>query len=252
MASAELPLQPPQAWGGRDDGPQAEHARWHSVIRPWAPGASPAGAVVLIGFPSDEGVRRNQGRVGAADGPGALRRALGSLSDPGPPLFDAGDVPVGDDLEADQQQLGVVVAAVLAAGGLPVVLGGGHEVAYGSYLGWASALTGPDERWGIVNLDAHFDLRDEPFSTSGTPFRQIARDEQTAGRQLRYAVAGISRASNTRALFETARALGVDWLSDESDDRGAVIGFLTSWLEQFDRVHLSIDLDVLPGSVAPG
>lgn len=252
MASAELPLQPPSPWAGRDDGPQPEQARWHSVIRPWTPGAPSDGAVVLIGFPSDEGVRRNQGRVGAAGGPEALRRALASLSDPGVPLLDAGDIPADADLEAGQQRLGVVVAAVLTAGGVPIVLGGGHELAYGSYLGWSASLARPDERWGVVNLDAHFDLRDEPHSTSGTPFRQMARDEQAAGRELGYAVVGISRASNTRVLFETASALGVEWLSDEMDDRGTLIGFMTSWLEQVDRVHLSIDVDVLPGSVAPG
>lgn len=259
MGSAELPVRPPRAWTGRDDGAQPDHARWHSVIRPWASGTPADGAVVVIGFPSDQGVRRNHGRVGAAGGPDALRGALASLSDPGVPLFDAGDVvlfdagdaPRDDDVEAGQERLGVVVGAVLSAGGLPVVLGGGHEVAYGSYLGWSSTTAAAD-RWGVVNLDAHFDLRDDPRSTSGTPFRQMARAEQAAGRRLRYAVAGISRANNTRALFGTAARLGVDWLGDEAADPQTVIGFLAPWLEGVDRVHLSVDLDVLPGSIAPG
>lgn len=222
------------------------------MIRPWTPGTAAGEAVVLIGFPSDEGVHRNHGRIGAAGGPEALRGTLASLSDPGVWLLDAGDVPVDTDLEAAQARLGTVVAAVLSAGGLPAVVGGGHDVAYGSYLGWSSVLTGAGERWGVLNLDAHFDLREEPRSTSGTPFRQIARAEQESGRRIRYAVAGISGASNTRVLFETADALGVAWLSDEADDRGTVVGFVTQWLEDVDRVHLSIDLDVLPGSVAPG
>ena len=45
-------------WVGRNDGPGPEHARWHSTIQDLdelddAPG------VALIGFASDEGVRRN-------------------------------------------------------------------------------------------------------------------------------------------------------------------------------------------------
>ena len=89
---ADRPFVP---WAGRVDGPGPEHARWHSVVRGWAPGESlPEGAVVLVGFASDEGVRRNGGRVGAAAGPAALRQALASLSDPGCPAFDAGDVVV--------------------------------------------------------------------------------------------------------------------------------------------------------------
>lgn len=264
MDSAEAPLRRFPDWTGRVDGPEASHARWHSVMREWeglrdarsAPRSSRSGtpAVVLIGFASDEGVRRNQGRIGAAGGPIALRQALASLSDPGVALFDAGDVVVDSDLETGQARLGSVVETVLAAGGLPVVLGGGHEVAYGSYLGWAARL-GPGDRgeqWGILNLDAHFDLREESRSTSGTPFRQIAHAERAAGRSLVYAVAGISRASNTRALFDTAATLGATWVLDDAADSGSLVLFVGEWLEGVDRVHLSIDLDVLPASVAPG
>ena len=36
----------------------------------------PSNGVALLGFSSDEGVRRNQGRSGAKEGPLALRQAL--------------------------------------------------------------------------------------------------------------------------------------------------------------------------------
>ena len=102
-------------WTGRDDGPGPEHARWHSVVRGWVPGEQlHEGAVVLVGFASDEGVRRNGGRVGAAAGPAALRGALASLGDPGRPVFDAGDVVVDSDLEGGQARLGVGARADLA------------------------------------------------------------------------------------------------------------------------------------------
>ena len=39
-------------------------------------------------------------------------------------------------------------------------------------------------RVGVLNLDAHFDLRDEPVPSSGTPFLQMARAEAAAGREL--------------------------------------------------------------------
>ena len=65
------------------------------------------------------------------------------------------------------------------AGQFPVVLGGGHEVAFGTYLGLAriSRSAHPGDRIGILNLDAHFDLRPGPVPSSGTPFRQIAEHE---------------------------------------------------------------------------
>ena len=260
------------AWSGRDDGPGAQHARWHTVMRPLAAdlaglgdsGSSDdsggssgsedsvgSGGVVVLGFASDEGVRRNKGRVGAADGPDALRAALGSLADPGRPLADAGDVVVADgDLEAGQARLGAAVAAVLDAGALPVVLGGGHAVAFGTYLGWAPSAG--RERWGVLNIDTHFDLRDDPTPSSGTPFLQAARAEADAGRTLRYGIVGISRANNTAALFETADALGVTYLEDDACDPAAVRAFVADFLADVDRVHLTIDLDALPASVAPG
>lgn len=241
--------RPPQPWTGRVDGEDPAHARWHTVVRPWSPGEPLApGTAVLVGFASDEGVRRNQGRVGAAEGPDALRRALASLAAPGLPLADAGDVVVADGrLEEGQERLGALVRAVLAAGGLPVVLGGGHEVAYGSYRGWAGA-----SGWGILNLDAHFDLRGDDLATSGTPFAQAARDEAARGRPLAYAVAGISRADNTRALFESAAALSTRVLLDEHCDPATARAFAAGFAAGLERVHLSLDLDVLPAAVAPG
>ncbi|NCD18049.1 MAG: formimidoylglutamase [Actinobacteria bacterium] len=245
---------PARSWTGRDDGPGPEHARWHSEIRPWLPGQPAAGAAVILGFASDEGVRRIGGRVGAASGPAALRGALASLAAPGTGLFDGGDVVVGEDLEGGQVLLGEQVAAVLRDGGLPVVLGGGHEVAFGSYLGWgATSDPGPaGERWGILNVDAHFDLREAPIPTSGTPFLQAARAEAAAGREFRYAVVGISRANNTRALFATAAALDVPFLDDAASRPGVVAAFVGEWLRGVDRVHLTLDLDALPAAVAPG
>ncbi|MFC9790994.1 formimidoylglutamase [Rhodococcus sp. NPDC127528] len=245
----------PTAWSGRDDGPGAEHLRWHSAIAPLA-GRTDSGAGVLVGFRSDEGVRRNKGRPGAADGPAALRRALASMSLASPVrLFDAGDVEVaGEDLDGGQARLGSAVTDLLDAGSLVTVLGGGHEVAYGSYLGIAnSAAVASGARLGVLNLDAHFDLRSDARPSSGTPFRQMADRETALGRTLDYAVLGISQPSNTAALFATAAELGVRHLLDDDCANPAVVeSFLDEFLDGVDVVYLTIDLDVLPAAVAPG
>jgi formiminoglutamase len=133
---------------------------------------------VLIGFPQDEGVRRNGGRPGAARVPAEIRRCLYRLPpfDPavevevGRGLLDLGDVSIHGDLEQSQQALAAVVAAVLAAGSVPIVLGGGHETANGHYLGPGEA----GRPAGIVNLDAHLDVRPllEGRGHSGSLFRQ--------------------------------------------------------------------------------
>ncbi|GAA4478099.1 formimidoylglutamase [Rhodococcus olei] len=247
----------PAAWTGRDDGPGARHLRWHRAVEP-LDGDARSGAGVLVGFRSDEGVRRNKGRPGAADGPAALRRALSSMSLAAPVrVFDAGDVAVrDDDLESGQTRLGAAVTGLLDAGHLVTVLGGGHEVAYGSYLGVAdSASVASGARLGVLNLDAHFDLRADARPSSGTPFRQMAEREASLGREFRYSVLGISQPSNTAALFETAAELGVRHLLDD-DCTAANLPVVESFVEDFlgtvDVVYLTIDLDVLPAAVAPG
>lgn len=222
--------------------------------------------VALLGFRSEEGVRRNRGRVGAADGPDALRRALaplalhGVLASGEVQLHDLGDAETaGEDLEAGQAAAAALTAQGLDRAGsrLTVVLGGGHETAWSSYLGLMGSGLGPraGQRWGVLNLDAHFDLRSEPRPTSGTPFAQMAEAERAAGRELRYAVLGIAEPSNTGALFARARELGVTWWTDEQCLAAGAEG-ITRFVEQFtaelDVLYLTIDLDVLPAAAAPG
>ncbi|MBE4717786.1 formimidoylglutamase [Pseudarthrobacter sp. AB1] len=263
---------PPQPWSGRFDGDGDGHRRWWQAVSPYAPlsasssspapvthAGSPTGApqrpAVILGFASDEGVRRNKGRTGAALAPAAIRAALGPLAfHLGRSVSDAGDVVVSDGaLEAGQARAGNAVAAMIDAGMLTFLLGGGHETAYASYLGVAgSEAVSGGQRLGVLNLDAHFDLRDEQLPSSGTPFLQMAQAEAAAGREFRYAVVGISEPNNTPALFATAERLGVKYVLDEDCAAGRVESFVAQFLDGVDLLYLTIDLDVLPASVAPG
>src|SRR5437588_5164686 len=79
------------------------------------------GRAVLVGFPQDEGVRRNHGRAGAAAAPCTIRKYLDRLTSwdavsqvdlaTSPPL-DFGDLTCDADLETAQQALGNVVAVL--------------------------------------------------------------------------------------------------------------------------------------------
>ena len=257
MSTNEFVDSAPESWTGRDDGPGPEHLRWHHVVRPLDAETEP-GACAFVGFRCDEGVRRNQGRPGAAEGPGALRKALAPMALATPlTAHDVGDVAVADaGLEAGQERLGRVVSELLDRGHFPVVLGGGHEVAFASYLGLAgSRAVRAGARPGVLNLDAHFDLRPDPVPSSGTPFRQIAECERARGAEFHYAVLGISQPSNTAVLFDTADSLGVRYLLDDEcavGNTAAVDTFVDDFLATVDLVHLTIDLDVMPASVAPG
>jgi formiminoglutamase len=247
------------AWGGRVDVAEGDLAlRWHQVVRSAGAGSS-ADGLSLIGLASDAGVRRNLGRPGAAQGPDAIRRQLSNLPvrhcrD----IVDAGTVVVEDDeLESGQEAYAGLVTAAIEAGRYPIGLGGGHEIALGSFQGLAAVLGKAEARpaIGILSLDSHFDIRAAGRSTSGTPFRQIAEFCAAAGWPFRYAVFGISPFANTDALYQRARALGVQWRQDDQMEAGDIPDTLCdvkAFMSSVDHLYLTICLDVLPASVAPG
>jgi formiminoglutamase len=244
--------------GRRDSGEPGDTRRVFEQIAPFTGDRLDGEAPVIIGFGSDEGVRRNQGRPGAAQGPAELRRALAGLPAKAQVTpFDAGDVICdGGDLESAQTELATAVSDVLACGGRPLVFGGGHEVAWGTYSGLRAHLgDGSGRRLMIVNFDAHFDLRQSRPANSGTPFDQIASDCAQRGLPFRYVCFGISDLANTAALFEHARELGVHYVLDidmQEAHLGARLLELDRLIETADDIYLTIDLDGLPGAVAPG
>ena len=250
-------------WRGRVDEAEGEAGRrWHQIVKPYSPD-SPAGAIALLGFECDAGVARNGGRVGAAAGPAAIRDILRNMPVHGVrALIDAGDIAcTGDELEIAQAQLAVRVATLLGAGQFPIVLGGGHEMALGTFCGLEQHLAtthGDNQsspRIGIVNLDAHFDLRLEEYGNSGTPFRQIAERCAQRFSPFNYCCLGVSRFSNTESLFERASQLGTTWRLDEDMSIAMLdesVAVLNCFLATIDVVYLTICLDVLPAATAPG
>jgi formiminoglutamase len=247
-------------WSGRVDAADGGLGRrWHQVVQPLDSASGPG--VALLGFACDAGVRRNHGRPGAAAGPRELRRMAANLAWHGRPddcLYDAGDVGCeGDALEAAQSAYGSRIARVLRAGHFPIGLGGGHEIAWATYQGLAEALEGDPrlERLGIVNFDAHLDLRRpeaEGRGTSGTPFLQIAEARAAAGLEFRYLCLGASEAANTPALLARARKLGTEIVFDVDAGGVAAEETMRRFIAGSSALYLTFCLDVLPPAVAPG
>ncbi|PNO78054.1 formimidoylglutamase [Citrobacter koseri] len=238
----------PTLWQGRDDSAEAANALrlFQTVTR--SPTFSPEmyrEKIALLGFACDEGVKRNQGRPGAAGAPDALRRALANLASHHghDRLVDLGNIIAqAPDLEGAQQALRDAVRRCQQADMRTFVLGGGHETAFGHGAGLLDAF--PHARVGIINLDAHLDLRRADHATSGTPFRQLAQlcDEQQ--REFHYACFGVSRAANTQALWDEAQQRGVTIVEDVDCDTAQAP--LAQVIDSVDKIYLTIDLDVLP------
>lgn len=240
-----------KVWQGRVDA--GEKNRWHERVNQ---GLGNDNSLSLIGFCSDEGVKRNQGRPGASAGPDVIRSMLANLVyRAADSLIDRGNVHChGTQLEQAQNELAEAVAAELNINHLAIVLGGGHEVAWGSYQGIRRAH--PELTLGIINFDAHFDLRPcQPNGSSGTAFRQIAESCETDNLTFNYLVMGINTAVNTPSLFQYAEKKNVQWISDIDMGSRSIATLeqqLLNFCETVDRLYVTICLDVFPAYTAPG
>lgn len=147
---------------------------------------------VLIGIPEDIGVRANYGRPGTAH---AWQNALKSIVNlqhnkfcKGSRLLILGEIDVAGAMQhaADldhttsdgrkklrelvkniDKEVSYVVRQVIMAGKMPVIIGGGHNNAYGNIKGAALAMGRPVN---AVNFDAHTDFRALEGRHSGNGF----------------------------------------------------------------------------------
>ena len=216
-------------------------------------------SVVIIGFASDEGVRRNQGRVGAATGPYALRKALSTLPvhySQQLQLLDTGNIAtINQDLEKAQHYLSEAISLILQSKGFPILLGGGHALLKGHYDGLCKGFK--NQKIGIINFDAHFDLREvtKTGPNSGTALNEIAAASRVAGATFHYLAIGIQRSSNSQWLFKEASKVGAQYIEAEQItplNLPSICQEISHFAQQVDKLYLSIDLDVFSSAIAPG
>lgn len=233
--------------------------RLHNLLAPLSEGAVD---VALLGVPFDEGITMGGGRPGAAEGPSALRRALrrfGTAFDleldvdlASLRLADAGDVSVvPDDVDATHARVTQAALGALEHAHTLVVVGGGNDASFATVR--ALAARGAV---GGVNIDAHFDVRElvRGRATSGTPFRRVLTELAVPG--ARFVELGAHPSVNARAhqvwLLEQGAAIH-PLSAVRQHGAGPLLARELRRLEaSSDALFVSLDLDVLAASFAPG
>jgi formiminoglutamase len=244
-------------WQGREDTEDGQNGlRWHQVVdHPQHTNNGSLHSCALLGFECDLGVAANKGRIGAAKGANVIRNVLANLAwhaDCG--LYDAGNIVSETHLADAQSHYAQQIAKSLNENSFVIGLGGGHEIAWGSYQGLVQHLAADsNKKIGIVNFDAHFDLRNASQKTSsGTPFRQIAEYCQTHNQSFNYACLGVAESSNTPALFTYAKQTKTRYLLDIDCDIKAAKQLLEPMLTAVDELYVTVCLDAFPAHIAPG
>jgi agmatinase len=224
-----------------------------------------AGAVVL-GAPFDGGTSH---RSGCRFGPSAMRTAdylpfdgrRPHLALGVDPLVELGVVDAGDvemppgDIEASLARLEAAVGLILAAGAVPVVLGGDHSIAFADATAAARAIG-----WGevaMIHFDAHADTGETQFGAlygHGTPMRRLI--ESGAVRADRFVQIGLRGYWPEPATLAWMAAGGMrSYEMTELTARGLDACLDESFAIATDGcqgVFLSVDVDVVDPGAAPG
>ncbi len=215
--------------------------------------------VAILGAPFDAGT---QWRAGARFGPRGVREASTLFSfghagayeheDDVTYLADTRIVDLGDadivhtDTAQSHANIRKGVEAILAAGALPVVIGGDHSI----NIPCIDAFEGA-KPFHILQIDAHLDFVDERHGVRnghGNPMRRASEKAWVSG----LTQVGIRNVSSTaREGYEDARTRGSDILSVRQARALGSEG-VANRLPKSVPVYITIDIDAFCPSIAPG
>jgi agmatinase len=217
--------------------------------------------VAVLGAPFDLGT---QWRSGARSGPRAIREASTLFAFGHGGAYDHEDdvtyleaeevriVDIGDadmihtDTEGSHANIELGVRKILAAGAIPVVLGGDHSINIPCIEAFSD-----QEPIHIVQIDAHLDFVDERHGVRrghGSPLRRAAEKPYVTGLS-QFGIRNVS--STAREGYEAARAMGSDILSVRQI-RALGTDAVLERVPAGKRYYLTIDIDGFDPSIAPG
>ncbi len=243
----------------------SDDPRLASLIQSASDSAIAEADVILFGIPTDEGIRRNGGRIGASEAPNAIRQWLGKLSPYAGPHFklhvnhlrivDLGDVPLGD-LETMHEAARIITKELIDAGKIVIALGGGHDVTYPLVSGFRNAI--PSEEIGLINIDAHLDVREKKNGQhhSGSSFRLLLEEGIIKGPH--FAEIGIQSFVASEKHFDWVLQQGARILTFEDATSAQLPNAFEECEVAITRgnpdfpVYLSFDMDSVRASDAPG
>jgi agmatinase len=254
----------PSARWHRAHGPDVDQAAWAGLPTfaglPYTEDpADLAGCdAAIVGAPFDELV---SDRPGARFGPRAIRVATPTASfhleeriDWATELrvVDYGDAPVvpaGPD--ASLRAIETTVREVVAAGAMPLVLGGDHSITEAN----VRACTGERRSVGMLHFDAHTDTADLLHGqrrSHGTPMRRLVEGGLVDPK--RYVQVGLRGWWPTQPELDWQMEQGITTFFMHDVERRGIEGVLGDALEALGDgpAFLTVDVDVLDPAFAPG
>ncbi len=166
---------------------------------------------------------------------------------------DCGDAPVTPNSTDETYESVVEYAETIAEEAMPVMIGGDHYLTYPAFVGYANAV---EDDIGIIHLDAHEDIGSSDLYGDhyhGSPMSRIADTEY--GSLENHAMVGIRGHSRMEVLEAVEEdGLHIEYAKDirEKGIDACIQNAVEHATDGVDHVYLTIDIDVVDPSFAPG
>ena len=212
--------------------------------------------IVLLGVPTDEGILRNGGRVGAAEAPNEIRKQLHKLTPAASngsisalKIVDYGNIS-GNSLEEIHSIAKEAIAYFIKSGKTVIALGGGHDITYPLASGFHDGIGKKD--FSLINIDAHLDVREEKegLHHSGSSFRLLIEEKILHAKY--FMEFGIQQFSFAESHLDWIRRKGATILFYEDLSGKEVANKFRTLLPHEIPLYLSFDIDSIRSSDAPG
>jgi agmatinase len=159
-------------------------------------------------------------------------------------IHDMGDLHVAGDVELTLGRLALVAHDLFEAKKVPVFLGGEHTITLG-------VMRSLEEDVAVVSFDAHLDLRNDYLGLSvshATFMRRINEDVKPAK------ILEVGTRAVCKEELDYAKESGIDYLPAHQirkDGAKNTAEAIRSLLGGYEKVYVTIDMDVLDPAFAP-
>lgn len=195
-------------------------------------------------------------RTGARFGPNAIRQASLNIETysfragvdvEDLALHDLGDLHVSTNPKKTVEMLKRVVADVLAAGKMPIAIGGEHTIT----LGILKGLGAKARKMALVSFDAHLDLRREflGLTLSHTTFMRVINEKVKPAK-----IVEVGTRAVCKEELAYAEKVGIRFFTTQQiqkEGAAQIIRQLKEELASYESVYLTVDMDVLDPAFAP-
>ncbi len=159
-------------------------------------------------------------------------------------IHDLGDLHITGDVELTLGRLALVAQDLFEAKKVPVFIGGEHTIT----LGVTRSL---GENVALVSFDAHLDLRDEylGLTVSHTTFMRRIKEQVNPSKILEIGTRAVCREE-----LDYAKKSGIEFLTAgqiRKDGAEKTVETIDDMLAGYEKIYLTIDLDVLDPAFAP-